>query len=173
MKITILVSIIFAATFITEFSSCSFNKKEITQAEFECLLAHDSISNIRVTNNKEAEISLKTFHKNDKIYILPIKSSESFERSLNRLQVKLAAQNIHPLYQSVISLGSNGFNLFKIYETIMLSSIGLFLFAIISVLKNRFESSTDKLIWFLVILIPFVGPLLYLFIGKKQRLVKR
>jgi len=106
MKKTILLSIILAVTILTAFSSCSFNKKEIAQAEFERLLAHDSISNIRVTNNKEAEISLKTFHKNDQVYILTIESSESFERSLNRLQGKLDVQNIHPKYQIIISLGS-------------------------------------------------------------------
>ena len=172
MKKAILVSLILAVTILTAFSSCSFNKKELTQAEFERLLAHDSISNIRVSNNKEAEIKLKPFHKNDKIYILPIESSESFERSLNRLEVKLAAQNIHPKYQSVISFGSNLFNFIMIYETIVLGTIVLFLFTVISVLKNRFETATDKLIWLLVVLIPFVGPLLYLFIGRKQRLVK-
>jgi len=59
-----------------------------------------------------------------------------------------------------------------IYETIVLSTIVLFLFAVISVLKNIFETATDKLIWFLVVLIPFIGPVLFLFIGRNQGLVK-
>lgn len=152
--------------------SCHFNKKEITQAEFDRLLTHDSISDIRVTTNGEAEIKIKPFHKNDEIFILPIESSESFKISLNELQMKLAAQNIHPKYQSCMSSGPDPIYFLLTYLIISFSIIILFLFSVISVLKNRFESATDKLIWFLVVLIPMIGPILYVFIGRKQKLKK-
>ena len=48
---------------------------------------------------------------------------------------------------------------------------GLFLFALIDVLRNQFEGANTKLIWVLVIiLIPALGSLLYLLIGKKGRI---
>ncbi|MDX1937007.1 MAG: PLD nuclease N-terminal domain-containing protein [Flavihumibacter sp.] len=44
------------------------------------------------------------------------------------------------------------------------------LLCLISVLKNNFKDSTSKLIWVLVILfVPFMGSVLYLIIGRKQR----
>jgi len=152
--------------------SCNYNKTKITQAEFNRLLTHDSISAIKITNNEEAEIKIKPFHKNDKIFILPIESSESFEISMDKLLEILQAQNIHPMYQCSIASRPDPLYLLLIYPITLLSIVILFLFTVIGVLKNRFESATDKLIWFLVVLIPLIGPILYLFIGRKQKLSK-
>lgn len=149
--------------------SCNYFNIEITQTEFERLLTHDSISEIRVTNNKEAQIKIKPFHKNDKIYILQIESSDSFRNSLAKLRMKLAAQNIHPKYQSSISSGLDPIYFLLTYLIILLSIFLLFLLTLIDVLKNRFVSDIDKLIWFIVVLIPLIGPILYLFIGRKQK----
>ncbi|WP_439184330.1 PLDc N-terminal domain-containing protein [Carboxylicivirga taeanensis] len=45
------------------------------------------------------------------------------------------------------------------------------LLALISVLKNNFEGS-NKVVWVLVILlIPFLGSILYFMIGRKQRII--
>ena len=41
------------------------------------------------------------------------------------------------------------------------------LIALIDVLRHRFENN-DKLIWTFVSLIPFIGPILYVVIGRKQ-----
>jgi predicted permease len=46
--------------------------------------------------------------------------------------------------------------------------------AIIDVLISNFKTSTDKLIWFLVVfLLPILGSILYYTIGKKQQIAKR
>ncbi|WP_366142005.1 PLD nuclease N-terminal domain-containing protein [uncultured Aquimarina sp.] len=56
-----------------------------------------------------------------------------------------------------------------IFQIMILLSIGLWIYCLIHILKNRF-SKNDKIIWILVVLlIPFIGSLLYLFIGKKKR----
>ena len=55
-------------------------------------------------------------------------------------------------------------------EVLILLSIGLWIYCLIDILKNTFAKN-DKIIWiFVVILIPFIGSLLYLFIGKNRKL---
>lgn len=47
----------------------------------------------------------------------------------------------------------------------------LYLAVLINILKSKFVSGTDKLIWLLVVFfIPILGILLYLFIGGKQKI---
>ena len=56
------------------------------------------------------------------------------------------------------------------WQLLMLFSIGLWVYCLIDILKNRFEQN-DKLIWLLVVfLVPFLGSLLYLFIGKNKKI---
>lgn len=155
--------------------SCGLNNKKITQAEFERLFTHDSIEYINLnTNDKEAEIRIKPFRENKKIYILPIKSAEAFETSFDKLRNTLDTQNIHPGYSMLISSGSEWPDyLILISPLFFLCTFILFLIAVIDVLKNKFETATDKLTWFLVvILIPVIGPILYFSIGRKQKLPK-
>ncbi|MHC2990078.1 hypothetical protein OB13_00150 [Pontibacter sp. HJ8] len=46
----------------------------------------------------------------------------------------------------------------------------LWLWALIDLLTSEFENSINKLIWVLVIVfLPVLGALLYLFIGRKQK----
>jgi len=57
-----------------------------------------------------------------------------------------------------------------IWQVLILISIGLWIYCLTDILRNKFVEN-DKLIWVLVvILIPFIGSLLYLCIGKKQKL---
>ena len=57
-----------------------------------------------------------------------------------------------------------------IWQTIILISIGLWIYCLIDILKNKF-SQNDKLIWILVVLLlPFLGSILYLSIGKNKKL---
>jgi hypothetical protein len=57
-----------------------------------------------------------------------------------------------------------------IWQTLVLVSIGLWIYCLIDVLKNKFVQN-DKLIWILVVIfIPFIGSLLYLFIGKNKKM---
>jgi len=157
------------------FISCGLNDKKITQSEFERLFTHDSIESINLnTNDKVAKIRIKPFHENNKTYILPIKSVESFETSFKKLQNTLKVQNIHSGYSLSKTSGSEWpFYLPLISPILFLFTLILFLFAVIDILKNRFETETDKLIWFLVVfLIPVIGPILYVFIGRKQKISK-
>lgn len=55
-----------------------------------------------------------------------------------------------------------------IWNTIFLVSIMLWLYAITNLMKSSFEKD-DKIIWLLVIIfIPIIGSLFYIFIGKKE-----
>ena len=57
-----------------------------------------------------------------------------------------------------------------ICQALILLSIGLWIYCLIDILKNKFTQN-DKIIWILaVILIPFIGSFLYLFIGKNEKL---
>ncbi|QXP78711.1 PLDc N-terminal domain-containing protein [Winogradskyella sp. HaHa_3_26] len=57
-----------------------------------------------------------------------------------------------------------------IWQALVLLSIGLWIYCLIDILKNKFVQN-DKLIWILVIIfIPFIGSLLYLFIGKNEKM---
>jgi ATP-dependent Zn protease len=158
------------------FSSCDSNKKKITQTEFERLFTHDSIESVQTNKNKpEVVITVKSVNKNSNIYILPIKSTESFENSFHKLREKLISQNIHfSNYSSCEVMGDTYFLfiLTLIYPFFILSTLILFLITAIDVLKNKFESSIDKLIWVFVLLLPVIGPLLYIYIGRKQKLAK-
>jgi len=57
-----------------------------------------------------------------------------------------------------------------IWQSLILLSIGLLIYCLIDILRNKFAQN-EKIIWILVvILIPFIGSLLYLFIGKNKKL---
>ncbi|WP_336245963.1 PLD nuclease N-terminal domain-containing protein [Mangrovimonas futianensis] len=57
-----------------------------------------------------------------------------------------------------------------IWQALLLLSIGLWIYCLIDILKNKFAQN-DKLIWVLVVIfIPLLGSLLYLFIGKNKKL---
>ena len=46
----------------------------------------------------------------------------------------------------------------------------LLIIALVDILKNTFKDPTNKLIWVLVaIFVPFFGPILYLIIGRGQK----
>ena len=63
----------------------------------------------------------------------------------------------------------NDFGLF-IWQGLILLSIGLWIYCLIDILRNKFTQN-DKIIWVLVVIfIPIIGSLLYLFIGKNQKL---
>jgi len=56
------------------------------------------------------------------------------------------------------------------WQFIILISIGIWIYSLIDILKNSFEKN-DKIIWFLVVLLlPFLGSILYIFIGRKRKL---
>lgn len=58
-----------------------------------------------------------------------------------------------------------------IWQALLLVFTGLLIYCLIDILKNKFEQN-DKIIWILVvILLPILGSILYLFIGKNKKLI--
>jgi hypothetical protein len=58
-----------------------------------------------------------------------------------------------------------------IWQIILFVSLFFWLFCVIDVLRNSFNSN-DKLVWILVLLfVPILGPFLYFFIGRKKRII--
>lgn len=56
------------------------------------------------------------------------------------------------------------------WQSLLLVSIGLLICCLIDILKNKFGQN-DKIVWLLVVvLLPILGSLLYLFIAKKKKL---
>lgn len=46
----------------------------------------------------------------------------------------------------------------------------LFIFALVDILRSRFETENTKILWLLVILfLPVIGPILYLVMGNSQK----
>lgn len=57
-----------------------------------------------------------------------------------------------------------------IWQIIILFFTGLWIYCLADVVNNKFINN-EKLIWILVvILVPFIGSILYLLIGKKKKL---
>ncbi len=56
------------------------------------------------------------------------------------------------------------------WQALILISIGLWIYCLIDILKNKFEKN-DKTIWILVVLLlPFLGSILYLCIGNNKKI---
>jgi len=56
------------------------------------------------------------------------------------------------------------------WQIIMFISILLWIYSLIDILKNSFEKN-DKIIWALVVLlVPILGSILYILIGRKRKL---
>jgi membrane protein YdbS with pleckstrin-like domain len=59
-----------------------------------------------------------------------------------------------------------------LWQTMIFLHIILFLISLIDIVKSEFIKN-DKLIWFIsIIIVPLLGPILYLIIGKKQKIKK-
>ena len=57
-----------------------------------------------------------------------------------------------------------------LWQSLLIVSIGLWIYCLIDILKNKFEQN-DKIVWLLVvILLPILGSLFYLFVGKNKKL---
>ena len=78
------------------------------------------------------------------------------------------------LFNSFIMSAQNGqesrnYALLSLLITLLFLLL-FYLIPIIDILKSKFESGVDKLIWLAaVIFVPFLGLLLYLLIGRKQK----
>lgn len=69
--------------------------------------------------------------------------------------------------QTVLAIGPWQMILLLVWIAVLLLPI----LALISILKNQFPNSNDKLIWVLVsIFVPFFGSILYFIIGRPKRI---
>lgn len=57
-----------------------------------------------------------------------------------------------------------------IWQTFILIYIGLWVYCLIDLLRNEFKNSTGTIWLLIVLLIPFLGVILYLSIGKKDKI---
>jgi len=56
------------------------------------------------------------------------------------------------------------------FFSLMMAMVGLWIYALVDVIRSEFKGENDKLIWLLlVILLPLVGTILYFTIGKDQK----
>ena len=63
-----------------------------------------------------------------------------------------------------------GLGITEIILLLVLLCVPIWLIAFVDILKNDFKGN-DKLIWLLVVIfVPFIGPLSYFFIGRKQKI---
>lgn len=163
MKNTALVLIVLVGFLF----SCSDKTQEITFNEFDRLITADSIESIQINNDDRALITKRSSStKGEKLELL-IPSAEHMQ---DLLQNRYSKNKIaHVSFVKCTSPNRFFFNWFPIMFSICL--LVLFLLAAIDILRNRFASDIEKLIWILVVIfVPILGPILYLLIGRKQKI---
>lgn len=146
------------------FFGCTTEKREIISFnDFDRLIKADSIQSLQVYNDKQAVITKKDTSINSKKLVLLITSSDDFRDMLNNRYAKNRVQSVSFIH--------NGRTSSAIMELIFILVIILFIIAAIDILKHRFVSDIEKLIWIVVVIfVPLFGPILYLLIGTKQKL---
>jgi hypothetical protein len=71
----------------------------------------------------------------------------------------------------LLYVGGIGFTEFLTIGVFLMVPVLLWVWAIIDLLKSHFPDSVNKVIWAIVIVfIPVLGPLLYLFLGRNQQI---
>jgi ATP-dependent Zn protease len=163
MKNAVVYLIIIAGLFI----SCTDKRQEITLNEFDRLIKADSIQSLHVYNDEMVVITKRSSLADDEKLVLLIPSADFFRDQLDTRYSK----NKIPDLSFIRNGGSNFLFVNLIPLLLMLCFLIFFLIAAIDILKNRFSSDVEKLIWILVVIfVPLLGPILYLLIGTKQKL---
>ena len=63
--------------------------------------------------------------------------------------------------------------MFGVFGLFALLCLGLWIWALLDIVKSDFKDQNGKLIWcLLVIFLPFIGTILYFAIGKDQKVIK-
>jgi len=168
MRNTIVFLILIAGFFL----SCSDKQSEITSADFQRLLLADSIQSIIVFNDESVSIVTKSPDFSGDKYTLKINSSDQFRRKLDILTKEYRNTHAEQPYSSISYVsGSSNFRLMGMIQLVlMISILALFLISAIDILRFRFVSDVEKLIWIIVVIfVPIIGPIFYLLIGRKQK----
>lgn len=163
MKKAALILIIIAGILF----SCSEKRKMITFEDFDRLITTDSIESIQI--NGDVAVITKRYSKSEEDELeLPIQSSLIMQNMLNDRYSDNKISNISYVNKMPGLLILNVFPLVLILVFIL-----FFLFAAVDILKSQFASDIEKLIWILVVILaPIIGPILYLVIGRKQKIKK-
>ena len=163
MKNTVVFLIFIAGLFL----SCSDKTQEITFKDFDRLITADSIESIQVNDEYKALIKKRSAITKDDNLVLLIPSAQYLRDMLNTRYPDNKISRV-----SFIKCNNGYLLFFNIFPIVLIICLlTLFLIAAIDILKNRFVSDIEKLIWILVvILVPLIGPILYLLIGRKQKL---
>jgi len=150
------------------FLGCTTEKREIISFnDFDRLIKADSIQSLQVYNDEQAVITKRSTSSNSEKLVLLITSSDDFREMLNNRYAKNRVRSV-----SFIHNGRANLAIMELIPIVLIIGIlVLFLIAAIDILKNKFGSDIEKLIWILVVIfVPLLGPILYLLIGKKQKL---
>jgi Phospholipase_D-nuclease N-terminal len=168
MKNAIVYLILIAGCFL----SCTDKQPEITSADFQRLLLADSIQSISVFNDESVSIVTKSPDFDGDKYMFKINSSDQFRRKLDILEREYLKTHADQPYTSISYVsGSSNFRMMGMIELGLLTCIlALFLISAIDILRSRFVSDVEKLIWIVVVIfVPIIGPIFYLLIGRKQK----
>lgn len=94
------------------------------------------------------------------------------------IPVELSASpvsSMSPAFQEIVSNGSSTYTvilsiLFVLFIfSVCIGMVVLWIWCLVNLLSSKVKSYTEKLLWFLVIFcLPFLGPIIYLFIGKDK-----
>ncbi len=158
--------------------SCGAKEKEISETEFSQLYTHDSILSVNI-NDDFVRFQMKTSDPKGEFRRVKVASADEFYASLTALDDSMRVNNIPIGCRGVCRVSSGisgigrGFHFIGLIEILIFLAFFVFtIVATINLLRSKFSSSTDKLIWLLVIVFfPFIGAVLYWSIGRKQRIV--
>jgi ATP-dependent Zn protease len=169
MRKTIVNLILIAGLFF----SCTNKQPEITSADFQRLFSADSIQSMSVMNDESVIITTKSADSNGASYKLKISSSDQFKSTLDSITKDYKKNHAcEPSYSlSFTRIGSSYFKRLGIIELVLtIGILALFLISVIDIVKHRFVSDIEKLIWILIVIfLPILGPILYLLIGRKHK----
>lgn len=161
MKNAIVFLIFIAGLFI----GCSEKEQVITFNEFDRLISADSIESLQVNDDGRALITKRSSSADKEKLVLQVPSAQDF---FNRIETRYPNNGISNV--SFVKKSSSLRSIELAPILLMLCMVVLFLYAAIDILKNQFVTVVEKLLWFqLVIIVPIIGPFLYLMIGKKQK----
>ena len=180
MKFKGIILIIFS---LMIFYGCEIeqNPKKITQQRFENdMLKNHDVEKLKIVNQEEVEVYIKkdrleqpqyrNISKQEPQFYFTIYSPDYFEMQLKEIQKDFQKDEYVDI--SYTTRNSYFAELFLyLLPLILIVLIISWIIILVDILRSNFKNSIDKLIWLIVItLIPILGLLLYIIIGRKQKI---